>query len=43
PVKAASVEASQFPLLQPPKPDDSAPEFCLSDDINTCETLWERL
>ncbi|CAJ2637638.1 unnamed protein product [Trifolium pratense] len=27
PVKAVSVEAAQFPLLQPPKPDDSAPEL----------------
>jgi hypothetical protein len=26
PVKAVSVEAAQFPLLQPPKVDDSAPE-----------------
>ncbi|KAK2423712.1 plastid transcriptionally active [Trifolium repens] len=27
PVKAVSVEAAQFPLLQPPKVDDSAPEL----------------
>ncbi|KAK2449054.1 protein PLASTID TRANSCRIPTIONALLY ACTIVE [Trifolium repens] len=27
PVKAAFVEAAQFPFLQPPKVDDSTPEF----------------